>query len=167
MQKSTMSRVELRSVCNLLLSEDSLTEEPRPPVLIADTSISDNTSAPLNTEEPWEEIQNHDNSVSDMDEELLSVLINLQNAEPDTKHEIGNHIVKSQGLSTKATVTDEGCLQGSFCSKKVFNLSQRVLSEVEIQVLDKRLDFAPIQRSINEPEQRKDFEDFSRRMLIS
>ena len=84
MQKSTMSRVELRSVCNLLLSEDSLTEEPRPPVLIADTSISDNTSAPLNTEEPWEEIQNHDNSVSDMDEELLSVLINLQNAEPDT-----------------------------------------------------------------------------------
>ena len=47
-----MSRVELRSVCNLLLSEDSLTEEPRPPALIADTSISDNTSAPLNTEEP-------------------------------------------------------------------------------------------------------------------
>ena len=28
-----------------LLSEDSLTAEPRPPVLIADTSISDNTSA--------------------------------------------------------------------------------------------------------------------------
>ena len=50
-QKSAMSKVELRSVCNLL-SEDSLTEEPRPPVLVADTSISDNTSATLNTEEP-------------------------------------------------------------------------------------------------------------------
>ena len=56
-QKSTMSKEELKSVCNLLLSEDSLTAELRPPVVIADTSISDNTSAPSNTEEPREEIQ--------------------------------------------------------------------------------------------------------------
>ena len=165
-QKSTMSKEELKSVCDLLLPEDSLTAEPRPSVLIADTSISDNISAPSNTEEPREEIQNHDNSVSDMDEELLSVLINLQNAEPDTQHEIGNPIVKSEGLSTKATVTDEGRLQGSLCSKTVFNLSQRVLSEIEIQVLEKGLDFAPIQKSINEAELRKDFEEFSRRMRI-
>ena len=164
MQKSTISKEELKSVCNLLLSKDSLTAEPRPPVLIADTSVSDNTSAPSNTEEPREEIQNHDSSVSDMDEEFLSVLFNLQNAEPDTQHEIGNPIVKSEGLSTKATVTDEGRLQGSFCSKTVFNLSQRVLSEIEIQVLEKVLDFPPIQKSINEPELRQDFEDFSKRM---
>ena len=98
-QKSTMSKEELKSVYNLLLSEDSLAAEPRPPVLVADTSIYDNTSAPSNTEEPREEIQNHDNSVSDMDEELLSVLINLQKAEPDTQHEIGNPIVKSENLS--------------------------------------------------------------------
>ena len=88
-----MSKEELKSVCNLLLPEDALTAEPRPPVLNADTSISDHTSALSNTEEPREEIQNHDNSVSDMDEELLSVLINLQNAEPDTQHERGNPIV--------------------------------------------------------------------------
>ena len=113
-----------------MLSEDYLTAEPRPPVLIVDTSISDNTSTPSNTEEPWEEIQNHDNSVSDLDKELLSVLINLQNAEPDTPHEIGDPIVKSEGLSTKATFTNEQCLQGSFCSATVFNLSQGVLSEV-------------------------------------
>ena len=69
-------------------------------------------------------------------------------------------------MSTKATVTDEGRLQGSFCSKTVFNLSLRVLSEIEIQVLEKGLDFAPIQKSINEPELRKDFEDFSRRMHV-
>ena len=143
-----------------------LTAEPTPSVLIADTSISDNTSAPPNTEEPREEIQNHNNSVSDLDEELLSVLINLENAEPDTQQKIGNPIVKSEGLSTEATVTDEGSLQGFFCSKTVFNSSQRVLSEIEIQVLEKGLDFAPIQRSINEPELRKDFEDFSRRMRI-
>ena len=159
-QKSIMSKEELKSVCNLLLSEDSLTAEPRSPFLIADTSISDNTCAPSNSEEPRQEIQNHDNSVSDMDEELLSVLINLQNSESDTKHEIGNPIFKYEGLSTKETFTDEGRLQGSFWSKTVFNLSQRVLSEIEIQVLEKGLDFAPIQKSINEPELRKDLEEF-------
>ena len=47
-----MNKEELKSVCNLLLPEDSLTAEPRPPVLNADTSISDYTSALSNTEEP-------------------------------------------------------------------------------------------------------------------
>ena len=51
-----MSKEELKSVCNLLLSEDSLTAESRLPVLIADTSISDNTNVPSNTEKPQEEI---------------------------------------------------------------------------------------------------------------
>ena len=53
-----------------------------------------------------------------------------------------------------------------FLLKFVFNLSQRVLSEIEIQVLEKRLDFAPIQKSINGPELRKDFEEFLWRMRI-
>ena len=75
-------------VCNL--SEDPLTIEPRPPVLMADTSISNNTSTPSNTEEPRKEMANHDNYLSNLDEELLSILINLQNAEPNTQHEIGN-----------------------------------------------------------------------------
>ena len=90
----------------------------------------------------------------------------IWNVEPNTQHEIGNPIGRDEGLSTKATVTDEGGLQGSFCSKTVFNLNQRVLSEIEIQVLEKALDFAPIQESINEPEQRKDFEDFFTRLRI-
>ena len=55
-------------------------------------------------------------------------------------------------------------MQGHFCSDTVFNLSNRVLSEEEIQVLEKGLDFAPIQRKIHEPELRKDFEEFCRRM---
>ena len=74
-----------------------------------------------------------------MDEELLLVLIILQNAEPDTQHEIGNPIVKSEGFSTKET--DESRLHGSFCSKTVFNLSQRVLSEIEISSFGKRVRF--------------------------
>ena len=38
------------------------------------------------------------------------------------------------------------------------------MSEEEIKVLEKGLDFAPIQRKINEPELHKDFEEFCRRM---
>ena len=49
-----MSKEEQKSVCNLLLPEDSLTAELRPPVLTADSSSPDNTSATSNTEEPRE-----------------------------------------------------------------------------------------------------------------
>ena len=67
-QKPIMTRALTETNCNLLLSKDSLTAEPRPPVLIADTSISDNISALSNSEEPREETQNHDNPVSNLDE---------------------------------------------------------------------------------------------------
>ena len=38
------------------------------------------------------------------------------------------------------------------------------MSEEELKVLEKGLDLAPIQRKINEPELRKDFEEICRRM---
>ena len=41
-----------------------------------------------------------------------------------------------------------------------------MLSADEIQVLEKELDFAPIQRKFIEPELRQDFEEFCRRMRI-
>ena len=59
-----MSKEELKKICNLWLSEDFLTAEHRPPVLIVDTSIFGNINRPSNTEEPQEKIQNPDNSVS-------------------------------------------------------------------------------------------------------
>ena len=96
-QKSTMSKEELENIFILSLSEGTLTVETRPPVLIADTSISNNASTWSNTEENREEMQNDDNSVSNLDKELLSVLCNLQNAECNKQHEIGKPIVKSKG----------------------------------------------------------------------
>ena len=36
--------------------------------------------------------------------------------------------------------------------------------DIEIKVLEKGFDLAPIQNKINEPELRSDFEEFSRRM---
>ena len=50
-----------------------LTVEPRPPVFMKNTSIIDNTNTLSNTEEPQEEMQNHDNPVSNLDKELPSV----------------------------------------------------------------------------------------------
>ena len=41
-----------------------------------------------------------------------------------------------------------------------------MLSETEIKILEKDLDYAPIQRKINEPELKSDFEEFCRRMRI-
>ena len=62
--------------------------------------------------------------------------------------------------------TDESRLSGYFCSETVFNLSNRVLSDAEIRVLGKGLDYAPIQRKMSEPELIHDFNDFCRRMRL-
>ena len=62
------------------------------------------------------------------------------------------------------SLTEDGRLKGFFCSKTVFNLSKKILTEAEIKVLEKGLDFAPIQKTLNERELRKDFEEFSRKM---
>ena len=43
-------------------------------------------------------------------------------------------------------------------------LSRKVLTDIEIKVLEKGLDFAPIQNKINEPELRCHFQELSRRM---
>ena len=64
------------------------------------------------------------------------------------------------------TYTSGGRLSGYFSSNTVFNLSKIELSTVEIEVLEKGRDYAPIQRKINQPEIKKDLEDFCRRMRI-
>ena len=63
-------------------------------------------------------------------------------------------------------MTSLGHLRRHFCSDTIFNLSHRVLSDAEIKVLEKGLDFAPIQRKINETELREDFEEFCCRMRV-
>ena len=71
----------------------------------------------------------------------------------------------SRALVIKKTFgTSDERLQGYFCSDTAFKLSNKVLSENDIKVLEKGLDFAPIQRKINEPELRKYFEELCRRM---
>ena len=52
----------------------------------------------------------------------------------------------------------------AFLQTLLFNLSHRVLTKTEIKVLGKGLEYAPIQKKINESELRKDFSEFCRRM---
>ena len=49
-------------------------------------------------------------------------------------------------------ITSENRLTAWFSSETIFNLSHRVLTDAEIKILEKGLDFAPLQRKINEPE---------------
>ena len=121
-----------------------------------------------------------DNFLSANDEDLANILGNLGETEinifrvNENSNDMNN--TKPGGSSTttsvttdepfinRATLTDEGRLIGVFCSKTVFNLSYKILTETEIKILEKGLDFAPVQRTLNEPELRKNFEEFCRRM---
>ena len=73
--------------------------------------------------------------------------------------------ISSEELGQQNT-TYENRLRGYFCSDTVFNLSEKVLSDAEIKVLEKGLDYTPIQNKINEPELRRDYEDFCRQMRL-
>ena len=92
--------------------------------------------------------QNNGNVFFSQDEELLSILQDLQ-----------------QNLSSETNSSSKR-IGGYFCSDTVFNLSSKILTDTEINILEKGLDFAPIQNKINKPDLRKDFEEFCRRMRI-
>ena len=57
-------------------------------------------------------------------------------------------------------------LSGYFCLDTVHNLSRRVLTEIEINILGKGLDYAHIENKINEPELKQDFEEFCHKMPL-
>ena len=119
--------------------------ETSPPVLCCDSSICKNSSDQLGLNESF------GNVLSSQDDELLRVLEDLQN---------------EKSVNNNSNCSDDTRISGYFCSCTSFSLSRMVLSENEIKVLEKGLDFAPIQNKVNEPELRKDFDEFCRRMRI-
>ena len=52
--------------------------------------------------------------------------------------------------------------KGYLFPETVFNLSKKALTDVEIKVLQKGFDYAPIQNKVNKSELRSDFEEFCR-----
>ena len=73
---------------------------------------------------------------STQDRELVSVLEDLQNID----------------FTSHNNSTETSRLKSYFCSEAVFNLSTKVLTEAEIKVLEKGLDYATIQNKFNKPE---------------
>ena len=136
---------------DLVSGENSPKLLNNPPVVCTNTSVVQkhydvNTSSEIRL-----------SSVEDM--ELLEILEEFQNS---------NEIISSG--SSCDVIPDKRLIRflirGCFCSNTVFNPSGSVLSESEVKVLEKGLDFAPFQRKVNEPELRIDFEEFCRRMGI-
>ena len=123
-----------------------------------------------------------DDLFSTQDKEFLLALQQLQNAnvsdniDSTTRHptactpeENTVPLESRQNINTSFAycrygVTSEVRLEGYFCSNTVFNLSRKVLTDTEIRILEKGLDFPPIQNKINKPKLRTDFEEFWRRM---
>ena len=141
--------IDLTEIKNVLLQDEKLNSsriQTSPPVRVTNSSSSINTS---NISENTFDLD----FLSLQDEDLVNILEELQNRTEVS----GNNITEN---------TSSNRLKGHFCSDTIFNLSHRVLSDAEIKILEKGLDFAPIQRKINEPELRKDFEEFCHRMRI-
>ena len=62
------------------------------------------------------------------------------------------------------TRTDNGRLKGYFCSDVVFNLSHKVLTDLDISVFGKGPGFSPTPGFINEADLGKDFANFAKKM---
>ena len=124
---------------DLLSGENSSITSSNPPVICTNTSV---------VQESYDvNMSSNVRLSSTQDMELLEILEELQNS---------NEIISSD---SSCDVIPDKRLKGYFCSDAVFNLSDRVLSEGEIKVLEKGLDFVPFQRKLNEPELRRDFQD--------
>ena len=137
--------VNLFEIYNQLLEDDSENTskvETCPPKVCNNSASSSNASnSKIDEDNPT--------ILSSQDEEILSILEELQRKSP-----------------SKASNNSNDRISGYFCSDTVFNLSKKVLTDIEIKVLEKGLDYAPIQNKINEPELRKDFEEFCKRMRL-
>ena len=130
-------------------------------------------------------------TVNESDMSLLQILQSLQNEDDcvsvattpprtvlstagvkNTSSEaISENKVENDRVVTKVSpsvplgrVENDGRLKDYFCSEVVFNLSHRVLSYLEIEVLGEGLGFSLTSSFINEADPKRDFVDFSRKM---
>ena len=117
-----------------------------PRKIVNNTSIVSSSTNPFRKSGDFEAFDTEDR-------EWLDILEDLANVESAKEHDVN--------------VTSLGRLKRQFCSKTIFNLSHKVLSDAEIKVLEKGLDFAPIKKKINEPELVEDSEEFCHRILLN
>ena len=102
----------------------------------------------------------------DDDGEILQILDDLLNPFEGSENRFQGIKKQINDSFQNNYTTSESRLTGSFCSETIFSLSHRMLTDAEIEVLEKGLDFASIQRKINEPKLKQDFNDFCRKMRL-
>ena len=145
--KSGKRSVDLEAIKKTLLSTEASKFSKvsnTPPDFCVDKSLSHNSSNFVSGTTESEPVM-----LSTQDMEVLQVLDELES-------NVNDNFTGSEHKYN----TDDSRMKGYFCSDSVFNLSNKVLTEEEIKVLENGLDFAPIQRKVNEPELRQDFENF-------
>ena len=143
------NQLDLEKIKSLLIKDEKLNSSriaTSPPKMINNTSIASNSSNSFSKSGDFE-------TFDTQDRKLLDILEELGNVEKAKEHHVN--------------VISLGHLRGHFCSDAIFNLSHRVLlSDAKIKVLEKGLAFVPIQRNINEPGLREDFEEFCCQMRV-
>ena len=112
-----------------------------PPKLCSDTSTAKNSSYCFNKQASLDE--NVDGKIL----QILDDLLNLFDESGKASQGIKDHVNE---CFQNIHITSESRLTGQFSSKTIFNLSHRVLTDAEIKILEKGLDFATQQRKINE-----------------
>ena len=132
-----------KGIDNLLLSQ-------------SDSSLVDFLASLLNYEHKFLTLSPNANITSS------STSNNISTQGSDTSISLNQCVDQSEN-EVSPPVTSQR-LKGYFCSDTVFNLSKKVLHEIEIQVLEKGLGFVPTPNSINEEDLRRDFGEFSRKM---
>ena len=127
-----------------------------PPKLCSDTSTAKNSSYCFNKQASLDE--NVDGKIL----QILDDLLNLFNGSGKASQGIKDVNECFQNIH----ITSESRLTGQFSSETIFDLNDRVLTDAEIKILEKGLDFAPLQRKINEPELKQDFKGFCKSMRL-
>ena len=119
-------------------------EESNSSRIVSPPKICVNTSSSCNNSNQDKSINT--SAVLDFENQDILIKISLKNCNLQGKTEIFFIITSALTVFMNLELKD------IFCSDAVFNLSRRILTETEIQVLEKGLNFAPIQNKINEPE---------------
>ena len=144
---ASKGKIDFRDIYFDLLKDEARNDSK---IEISPPSICTNSAEIQNSSNSFDQSVADTEYFTSQDRELISILEELQNNTVTVSH-------NSTGTTR---------LTGHFCLDTVFNLSNRVLTDAEINVLEKGLDYAPIQNKINEPELRTDFEEFCRKMCL-
>ena len=129
-----------------------------PPGICTGTSSSQNSSRYRNVSL---DLDREDHEILNILKEMLEGSKESESVIPEFKK---TSEMKKDSTSVLTTVENRLC--GYLCPETIFNLRHRVLTNTQIKVLEKGLDFAQIQLKFNETESRRDFNESCIRMRL-